>query len=142
MHMDRQVKAAMTAFARANLKNCIAEIVLRKRKSRKSQEQLGWYWGCILPMLEDLTGHAVDELHAYCAHRFLDPPARKQLVIVDVDGAVVDERDVQLYPDRVHLLNTSQMADYCEDIRRWAAADLGLVIPDPDKQWRDHARAA
>ena len=92
-------------------------------------------------MLAELTGHDVDELHAYCSHKFLNPPERKQLVIVDVDGVVVDEADVQLYPDRVRLLSTSQMADYCDDIRQWAAADLHLDIPDPDRRWKINRRA-
>lgn len=120
----------------ASLKNTTVEILIRKARSRKSQEQLGWYFGCILAMLAELTGHTVDELHAYCTQKFLNPPERTNLVIVDVDGVVVDEADVQLYPDRVHLLNTGQMADYCDDIRRWAASDLHLDIPDPDKRWR------
>lgn len=141
VHVREDQRAAYTAH-RASLKNSPIEIILRKARSRKSQEQLGWYWGCILPMLAELTGHDVDELHAYCTQKFLNPPERKTLVISDKDGVVVDEADVQLYPDRVHLLTTGQMADFCEDIRMWAAADLRLVIPDPDKRWREHRRAA
>ena len=120
----------------ASLKNCAVEFVIRKRRDRKSQRQLGWYWGCILPALSEYTGYAVEELHAWCTYKFLNPPERTTLVIADSQGEVIEEADVQLYPDRVHLLTTGQMADFCEDIRNFAAERFHVVIPDPDKFWK------
>lgn len=119
------------------LVNTRVEYLIRKARSRKSQKQLGWYWGCILPWLSEATGHTVDEMHAYCTHKFLNPPMLRTIVIADGQGEVVEEVDVPLHADRVHLLNTGQMADYCDDIRQWAAGrPLCLAIPDPDAAWK------
>ena len=142
LHVDRAVKAGMDRHVSDRLRNSPVEIIVRKQRSQKSQRQLGWYWGGILPALSELTGYEPDELHAYCTQKFLNPPERKTLAICDAHGVVVDEADVQLYPDRVHLLTTAQMADYCEDIRQWAALELYLDIPDPDPEWRRQSRAA
>ena len=65
----------------------------------------------------------------------------RTLVIADEQGEVVEEVDVQLQADRVSLLTTSQMAEYCDEIRLWAAgAPLHLDIPTPDKRWKIHQR--
>lgn len=125
-----------------SLANSTIEIIVRKRRERKSQRQLGWYWGCILPALSEYTGYTVEEMHAWCTYKFLNPPEKATLVIADSQGEVIEEADVQLYPDRVHLLTTGQMADFCEDVRQFAAERFHVVIDDPDRFWKSRKSGA
>ena len=103
----------------------VVEVIIRKRRSKRSDRQNAWYWSQILELLSERTGHTPDELHEYCKARFIP----KRLAICDGNGVVIDDRVVG---GSTTKLNREQMADFCEEIRRWAAEDLGLVIPDPD----------
>lgn len=136
----------MATFAREHLRNTQVDITVSKHRNSKSRDQLAWYWGAILPALAERTGYTPEEMHAWCAYKFLNPPERKTLEIVDQHGEIVEYADVQVVPDRVKLLTTSQMADYCEDIRLFAADRLQVFIEDPDKHWKrnkaDKARLA
>jgi hypothetical protein len=136
LHVDRLVKQAIAAFARDHLRNCQVDITFSKHRASKSRDQLAWYWGAILPALADRTGYSPEEMHAWCAYKFLNPPERKTLEIVDVNGEIVEYADVQVVPDRVSLLTTGQMADYLTDICEFAGASLGLHIPPADKHWK------
>lgn len=106
----------------------VVEVIIRKRRSKRSDKQNRYYWGQILELLSERTGHTPDELHEYCKARFIP----KRLAICDGNGVVIDDRVVG---GSTTKLNREEMADYCEDIRRWAAEDLSLVIPDPDPMW-------
>lgn len=104
------------------------EVTVRRKGWKRSDRQNAWYWGQILELLSEHTGYTPDELHEYCKSRFIP----KKLAICDGNGIVVDERVVGGSTTR---LNTVEMADYCEAIRRFAAEDVGVVIPDPDQAW-------
>jgi hypothetical protein len=106
----------------------VVEVIIRKRRSKRSDRANRWYWGCILEALSEKTGHTPDELHEYCKARFIP----KRLAICDGNGVVIDDRVVG---GSTTKLNREEMADFCEEIRRWAAQDLELVIPDPDPKW-------
>lgn len=106
----------------------VVEVIIRKRRSKRSDKQSRWYWGAILEALSEKTGYTPDELHEYCKARFIP----KRLAICDGNGVVIDDRVVG---GSTTKLNREAMADYCEEIRRWAAEDLDLVIPDPDPAW-------
>lgn len=114
---------------------------MRRKRRSKSQKQLAWYWGVILPALSERTGYTVEEMHAWCKYKFLNPPEFKTLVIVDAHGEVVEEAHVE-GPETVSLLTTGQMADYTEDIRLFAADKLQVYIEDPNPRWKEEAQRA
>lgn len=93
------------------------EVVVRKPKRQRSSQANRWYWGCILAMVGEYCGYEPEDAHSAMKWLFLRRPA-------DVVGA----------PDTVRStasLSTEEFSDYCERIRRWAATELGLDIPDP-----------
>lgn len=120
--------SAMRAFAGKPV-----ELTVREKRNRRSDRQLRWYWGQVLELLSEHTGHSPDELHEYCKSRFIP----KRLAICDGNGVVVDERVVG---GSTAKLSTSEMADYCEAIRKFAAEELGVFIPDPDPVWESGGR--
>lgn len=100
-------------------------VTIERRHATRSVLQNAWYFGCILPALAEHTGYTVDELHEYCKSRF-NP---KQVIVTNEHGEIVDEQRIGLSTTG---LNKLTFGEYCEQIRQWAARDLGVVIPDPD----------
>lgn len=110
-------------------------ITVARKRATRSLLQNAWYFGQILRLLSEHTGYTVDELHDYCKLRF----NAKTVCLVDRDGVVKDETRVGLSTAK---LNRVTFGEYCEAIREWAAADLGVLIPDPDPNWREKDEAA
>lgn len=129
VHLDRPT--AFRAYVRT-LRASRVEVVVRKHAPNRSVQQNRWYWGVILAALADHTGYTPDDMHAYCKQRFLEPPERKHLVIADAQGEYRDEAQVSLETSTTRL-TTAAMAAYCEQVRMWAAADLGINVPSPDE---------
>jgi hypothetical protein len=98
-------------------------VTIQRREQPRSVLQGRWYWSCILPALASYTGYDVDELHEYCKQRF-NP---RQVVITNRRGRIIGQSTT--------LLSKLTFGEYCEKIRRWAAADLGVIIPDPDPNY-------
>jgi hypothetical protein len=121
-------KQAMREFAGKPV-----ELTVRQKRNRRSDRQNAWYWGQVLHLIAEHTGHMPEELHEYCKARFIP----KRLAICDGNGVVLDERVVG---GSTGKLSTVEMADYCEAVRQWAAEDLNVVIPDPDPAWRIQER--
>lgn len=95
------------------------EVVVRRVRARRSNQVNRWYWGCILASIGEYCGYEPEEAHDAMKWMFLRRPA-------DVDGA----------PDTVRStadLTSAEFSEYCEQIRRWAATNLGIDIPDPGR---------
>lgn len=99
-------------------------ISVTEERATRSASQNAWYWGVIMARLSDRTGYTPDELHEYCKQRFLS----KHLAIANDNGEIVDDRVIG---GSTTKLTTKAFGEYCELIRQWAAAELGLDIPDP-----------
>lgn len=102
------------------------EVLIRIERLRatRSMPQNKWYWGVIVQMLADHTGYTPDEMHEVLKAKFIP----KRFAVCDGNGEV---RDELVIGGSSAVLNTVEFGEYCEAIRQWAAADLGLDIPDP-----------
>jgi hypothetical protein len=85
-----------------------------ERKSKRSSEQNRRLWGLIYKDLGKHLGLDVDEVHQICGFKFL----RYQK---EVNGNTED------FIKSTTKLNVSEMAEYQENIERWAA-NLGCYI--------------
>jgi len=95
------------------------QVIVEKRKKRRSNQQNRWYQGCILKMMAEATGHTTSEIHEAMKTRF-------NCGVVNIGSQIV------VVPKTTTKLMTKDFADYCERVRSFAASELGLVIPDPD----------
>jgi hypothetical protein len=100
-------------------------VTVEKIKAARSQQQSRWYWGVIVELLSEHTGYSPDEIHEVLKAKFLP----KKLAVSDGNGEIVDEFVIGGSSAR---LDKNEFSEFCESIRRWAAEDLGVVIPDPD----------
>lgn len=98
--------------------------VSRKRATRSTQANR-YYWGVVVELLSEHTGYTPDEVHELLKSRFIP----KKLAVVDGNGEVKGEFVIG---GTTTSMNKLEFGEFCESIRRWAAEELGVVIPDPD----------
>ncbi len=110
-------------------RNCPVTVTVEKRHATRSPAQNAWYFGQIIKRIADYTGYTPDELHEFFKKQF----NARHVVIVNEAGQVVREDVIGASTTK---LNKVAFGEYCEQIRRWAAENLGLDIPDPDPNWR------
>jgi hypothetical protein len=98
--------------------------MFKKRTSGQYGEQgnqNGYYWGAVLPIIAEHTGHTPEELHEI--HKQMFCPKKRYLM--------KDGRSVTVSRSTADL-NTVEFTEYLERIRAHWAQD-GVVIPDPVK---------
>lgn len=97
-------------------------IVRHRERRTMDQNRLLWLWvNCI----SDETGQDKDDLHEYFKQKFLGFDT-KTLWGVQVFKSV-----------STASLDTLQFTQYLERIRAFAAAELGIELPDPQDQYWD-----
>jgi len=92
------------------------EAVVRKRKSKRSNNQLRYYFGVVCKVLGDYFGYDENEMHDALKYKFL----RK--------GAA----DLETVRSTTKM-NTVEFEDYLERIRRWAVIEYSVVVPLPNE---------
>ena len=118
LRVDRQVKATMAAFARS-LKNSAVEIVLRKKRVRRSSQANRYYWGAVIAEIASCAGYRkadAYQLHDALAFKFLPLPN------CPITGSPRRMRT----PDT----DTAEFSAYLEQVIQWAAETWGVVIPE------------
>ena len=91
------------------------EVVVRKKRSRRSNQANAFYWAAVVHPLAEHLGYEDDELHEVMAMRFLR--------IEDCPVTGVPRRK------RTPKTDTAEFADYVERCIR-LAAELGVVVED------------
>ncbi len=81
------------------------ELVLREKRTTRSGGQSRYYWGVVLAMLADHTGHSKEEMHDILKEIFKVESTAK--------------------------LKTQEFEYYLSQIKIWAAEFYNLPIPDP-----------
>lgn len=100
------------------------EVCVKRLRASRSIQQNRYYFGVVLVLISEHTGYSADELHDVLKAKFLP----KHLAFSDGNGEVKDEFVIG---GSTRKLNTVEFGEYMESIRRWAAEDLDVVIPDP-----------
>ena len=97
------------------------DVIVEKARSRRSLNQNAYYWGVVVKLVSDYTGYEPDEMHEVLKAQFNA-------------GEFGEIR----YGKSTAKLSTLDFEAYMEQIRRWAAQTLGVVIPEPGQQeWTD-----
>jgi len=116
---DAALRSAIAGWPDGNV-----VIEVKPERNTRSQRANRWYWGSILPLISEHTGYDVDELHDLFKMRFFP----KHVALADDNGVIKGEGVVGGSTAR---LTTGEFSEYCERVRRFAAEELGVVIPDP-----------
>jgi hypothetical protein len=98
------------------------EVTIRAKRSKRSISQNNTWWGLIVPAIAEEVGYdrsEHDECHYALVARFFGTHTDK------ISGATVPNA-------RSSKLSTKQFSELIDGTVRWAATDLGLVLPMPD----------
>lgn len=90
------------------------EMIVRKWKKKRTDNQNRYYWGVIVPLLCDSLGYYDEEMHEALKWKFLRNKEREKLPTVKSTVS----------------LSTIEFKNYIERIITWAA-EQGIIIPDP-----------
>lgn len=101
------------------------EIVARRKRATRSDQQNRYWWGCCVELVSEHTGYTPDEVHELAKQMFLP----KKLAVTDGNGEIKGEFVIGGTTTR---LNKVEFGEFVELFRRWAATELGVVIPDPE----------
>ena len=85
------------------------------KSTQRSSPQNRYYWGICVEILSEHIGFTPEETHEILKHKFLNPK---------------EAMGYSIYPNTTQL-DTREFNQYIEKIQRWAAQELGCVIPDP-----------
>ena len=116
-------KGALKADARfyawlSALEGLDVEIVVRKKRTKRSDPQNRYYWGVAIEMLSSFTGYSREEMHDALKEKFLGSE-RDSMGLVKIRSSA--------------SLSKDEFSKYTNQVVRWAAESLGLFIPDPNQ---------
>lgn len=100
-------------------------ITIEPRKAARSSQQNRAYWGLVVEAISDHTGYSPEDVHEILKAKFLP----KRLAVADGNGEIVGE---YVIGGTTTKLNKLEFGEYMDAIKRWAAEELDIVIPDPD----------
>ena len=100
------------------------DIVIRKHKEKRTNEQNKYYWGVVIPILADYFGHDnAEDMHEDLKLKF-NPAESKIDQGKIIGGTTTKLSTVDFY---------SAEDSYIERICRWAASEYSIFIPPPKK---------
>jgi len=110
----------------------IYNVTINKERKPHSDEQQGYLWGCVYPMVrEGMIAAGWDDIvtdedaHEFCKSRFASR---------DIINRFTGE--VESLPASTSCMDTKQYSDYVDAVRDWAAEFLNISIPDPNRWWK------
>lgn len=92
------------------------QVIVRKKRKDRSNNQNRYYFGVIIKILSDETGYFPQEIHEAMKIKFLQIEGAKFPVARSTSD-----------------LSTVETEDYYSKIRMWASSELGIYIPNPNE---------
>lgn len=110
----------------------IYRIEVKKVRKPRSNDQNGWLWGCIYPMLlEALLDAGWEFVSVEQVHEFFKAQMTADKVVNKHTGEIIE------FPGSTAMMDTVTFSTYCEKLREYARELLNIEIPDPDRFWKD-----
>ena len=109
----------------------IYRIEVKKIRKPRSNDQNGWLWGCIYPMLLDaLLDAGWEFVSMEQVHEFFKSQMISDKVVNKHTGEIIE------FPGSTSQMDTVTFSTYCEKLREYAREYLSIEIPDPDRYWK------
>ena len=119
VHQERFKKELKT------FEGCTVTLTVHKKKNKRSNAQNAYYWGVVVPLVQEGVRDMGDKLTADQIHEMLKRECLKGELINKNTGQVVN------FARSTTGITTTEFMDFIEDIQRFAAEFLGIEIPDP-----------
>ena len=110
----------------------IYRIEVKKVRKPRSNDQNGWLWGCIYPMLlEGLLDAGWEFVSVEQVHEFFKAQMVADKVVNKHTGEIIE------FPGSTATMDTVTFSTYCEKLREYAREFLNIEISDPDRFWKN-----
>jgi hypothetical protein len=106
------------------------ELTISRLRATRSVQANRFYWGVVVQLISEYTGFTPEEVHEWAKAKFLP----KRLALLGGNGEVVDE---YVIGGSTRKLKTDEFYDYVEKVRTFAQEQLGLIMPEPEANWRE-----
>jgi hypothetical protein len=108
------------------------KVNIGKSRKKHTNDQTGWLFGCIYPMLmEALINEGWEFTDVEQVHDFFLATLTSQKVINKHTGEIIT------FPSSTKQMDTVVFSTYCEKLREYGLEYLHIEIPDPDKNWKN-----
>jgi hypothetical protein len=112
-----------------NLGDGSYELSLRKLRATRSIQANRYWWGVVVHLFSEHTGHTPEEIHEWAKAKFIP----KRLALLNGNGDVQDE---YVIGGSTRKMKVDEFYEFVEHVRTFGNEQLGLNIPPPDKLWR------
>lgn len=113
----------------------IYRVEVKKVRKPRSNDQNGWLWGCIYPMLLDaLLDAGWEFVSVEQVHEFFKSQMTADKVVNKHTGEIIE------FPGSTATMDTVIFSTYCEKLREYAREYLSIEIPDPDRYWKTNEK--
>lgn len=113
-------------------------LTIDKFKDRRSVRANAYYWGVVLKLIAEHSGHTPQDLHDALSEKFA-PGEQKQMEFVNTFTGEIEELTTD--SRRTSKLSMHDFYEYVEHVRVWASEWMGVETPDPDPDyWRKRLR--
>uniref|UniRef100_A0A6M3LLC6 Uncharacterized protein n=1 Tax=viral metagenome TaxID=1070528 RepID=A0A6M3LLC6_9ZZZZ len=129
LKMLDHVKQAIARWCRTFKTGAHVEIIIRKHRSKRTDEQNRYYWGVVVAILADHFGYEPEEFHEEMKLMF-NPIQSKIDPSRTIGGSTTKMSTVDFFSDQ---------DSYVERICRWGATEHGVFIPPPEKAEKEEA---
>lgn len=110
-------------------------ITVSRRKTKRSNDQNSWYWGCAIPIIQSAMlslGNAFSKAQLHeCLKRWITeerPDIMLDEVVVENTGSILPRIK------STTELSTTEFSAYMEAVQKWSSENLDVQIPDPNEQ--------
>ncbi|MFH2075440.1 MAG: hypothetical protein ABIJ57_08860 [Pseudomonadota bacterium] len=123
LKMLNHVKESIARWCRTFKTGSHIEIIIRKHRVKRSDEQNRYYRGVVVAILADHFGYDAEEMHEELKSMF-NPIQSKIDPSRQIGGSTTKLSTVEFFSDQ---------DSYVERICRWAASEHSVYIPPPEK---------
>jgi hypothetical protein len=112
--MDPNTRKAHAIYL-CGMEGKAVEVVIRRKRKKRSNNQNAYVWGVAYEILSNFTGYSPEEVHDMCKWMFL-------------------KKRNEGMPDTVRStteLTTVEFSEYVDNIVRWANEKMDVYIPLP-----------
>ncbi len=95
-------------------------VVIKEHRHPRSINQNNYYWGVVLEIISEHTGHTADEVHEIFKNKYLSE--EKEFA-----------GDKVLVAKSTTALNTVEFNEYLEKVKQFAATELSCFVPEPNE---------
>ena len=104
----------------ASLDGKQVRVIVEQETRKRTDPQNKYYWGVIIELLSQELGYESEEVHNLLKSMFL----KRRVILKGKEYISIGSTT---------KLNTAQFTDYIEKIKRFAASELNISIPDSDE---------